>query len=213
MATGPGCILVTMDERQSHDETDGSEGLRQHAWELSQAGWSQTAIATALEVAPGDVGRWLERARQDKVAPKAKRQAPGAVPRLSPEQLARMPGLPARGPGAGRSAADTTAGKICPHLGCCQDQDSFYSFPADGNCCHTEERPAPIDLSHQETVCLAQGWSACPRYQAAKNQASQEAPSAAAGGRRLRLVAQSPWILGMALTLVGMLLAVALQAL
>lgn len=86
-----------MDEKRSHDATDWREGRRLRAWELSQAGWSQVAIAAALGVTPGAISQWLKRARQDGVAALYKRKAPGAKPQLSAEQLARLPELLARG--------------------------------------------------------------------------------------------------------------------
>jgi transposase len=39
-----------MDEKRSHDARDWKEGRRLRAWELSQAGWKQAAVAEALGV-------------------------------------------------------------------------------------------------------------------------------------------------------------------
>jgi transposase len=86
-----------MDEKRSHDATDWREGRRLRAWELSQAGWSQAVIAEALGVTPGAVSQWLKRAKQDGVSALYKHKAPGAHPRLSAEQLARLPELLTRG--------------------------------------------------------------------------------------------------------------------
>ena len=89
--------MGSMDEKRSHAATDWKEGRRLRAWELSQAGWSQAAIAEALGVTPGAVSQWLKRARQDGVAALYKRKAPGAKARLSPKQLALLPELLTRG--------------------------------------------------------------------------------------------------------------------
>jgi len=86
-----------MDEKRSHDATDWREGRRLRAWELSQAGWSQTAIAEALGVTPGAISQWLKRARHGGVAALYRRKAAGAKRRLSTEQLARLPELLTRG--------------------------------------------------------------------------------------------------------------------
>jgi len=86
-----------MDEKRSHDATDWREGRRLRAWELSQAGWSQAAIAEALGVTRGAISQWLKRAKQDGVSALYKRKAPGAHPRLGAEQLARLPELLTRG--------------------------------------------------------------------------------------------------------------------
>ena len=80
-----------MDEKRSHDATDGKEGRRLRAWELSQAGWRQAAIAAALGVTAGAISQWLKRARQGGGAALYRRKAAGAKPRLSSEQLACLP--------------------------------------------------------------------------------------------------------------------------
>ena len=86
-----------MDDKRSHDATDWKEGRRLRAWELSQAGWSQAAIAEALGVTRGAISQWLKRARQGGVAALYKRKAAGPKPRLSTEQLERLPKLLAQG--------------------------------------------------------------------------------------------------------------------
>jgi transposase len=77
------------------------EGRRLRAWELHQAGWTQTAIATALGVTQGAVSQWLGRARHGG-GPAALRDCPppGSPPRLTAAQLAELPALLARGPAA-----------------------------------------------------------------------------------------------------------------
>jgi transposase len=86
-----------MDEKRSHNATDWKEGRRLRAWELSQAGWSQAAIAAALGVTPGAISQWLKRAREGGIATLYKRKATGREPRLSSAQRARLPELLARG--------------------------------------------------------------------------------------------------------------------
>ena len=89
--------MGSMDEKRSHDATDWKEGRRLRVWELSQAGWSQAAIAEALGVTPGAISQWLKRVRQDGVPALYKRKAPGAKPQLNTEQLGRLPELLAGG--------------------------------------------------------------------------------------------------------------------
>jgi transposase len=86
-----------MDEKRSHEATDWREGRRLRAWELSQAGWSQAAIAQALGVTPGAISQWLKRAREGGVTALYRRKAAGPKPRLNREQLARLPELLAGG--------------------------------------------------------------------------------------------------------------------
>lgn len=86
-----------MDEKRSDKASDWGEGRRLRAWELSQAGWTQAAIAEALGVTPGAISQWMKRAREGGVAALYKRKAPGPKPRLSEEQRARLPKLLERG--------------------------------------------------------------------------------------------------------------------
>ena len=68
------------------------------AWELKREGWSQQRIAQALGVSKGAVSQWMKRAREGGGARALKRQpAPGALPRLSEEQRAKVPELLERG--------------------------------------------------------------------------------------------------------------------
>ena len=74
------------------------DARRLQAWHLKQQGWSQRQIAVAMGVSEGAVSQWMKRAR--KAGPEAlrRRPPPGAPRRLSPDQLARLPGLLHRGP-------------------------------------------------------------------------------------------------------------------
>jgi transposase len=69
------------------------------AFELKQQGWSQQRIAEALGVSKGAVSQWMKRARDGGGGVRAlkRRPAPGARPRLSDEQRARVPELLERG--------------------------------------------------------------------------------------------------------------------
>jgi transposase len=88
-----------MDNSLSKGATDWREGRRLRAWELKQQGWSQQRIAEALGVSKGAVSQWMKRAREGGGGVRAlKRQpAPGAPPRLSEEQRAKVPELLERG--------------------------------------------------------------------------------------------------------------------
>jgi transposase len=70
---------------------------RERAYELSQAGWRQKAIAEALGVSKGAVSKWLARAAVGGRAALQSRPAPGGRSKLSAAQLAALPALLARG--------------------------------------------------------------------------------------------------------------------
>jgi transposase len=87
-----------MDNSLSREATDWREGRRLRAFELKQLGWSQQRIAEALGVSKGAVSQWMKRARHGGGVQALKRQpAPGARPRLSEDERARLPELLARG--------------------------------------------------------------------------------------------------------------------
>ena len=87
-----------MDNSLSKEATDWREGRRLRAWELKQEGWSQQRIAEALGVSKGAVSQWMKRASEGGGVEALKRQpAPGATPRLSEEQRAKVPELLERG--------------------------------------------------------------------------------------------------------------------
>lgn len=76
---------------------DWRAARRLRAWELAQRGWKQREIATALGVTEGAVSQWLSRARLGGVEALRQRPRLGARPKLSPDHLARLPALLARG--------------------------------------------------------------------------------------------------------------------
>ena len=73
------------------------EKRRERAYELSQVGWSQKAIAEALGVSKGAVSKWLSRAANGGSAALKSHPAAGGHSKLSVDQLAALPGLLARG--------------------------------------------------------------------------------------------------------------------
>jgi transposase len=78
-------------------QLDWREGRRQRAWELKEQGWKQQDIAAALGVTAGAISQWLKRGREQGVDGLRRHPAPGRQPRLTPEQLAQVPALLARG--------------------------------------------------------------------------------------------------------------------
>jgi transposase len=80
--------------------TNWKEVRRLQAWHLKQQGWSQRQIAEALGVSQGAVSQWMTRAREGGPEALRRRPPPGAPPRLTPAQLAQLPGLLERGPEA-----------------------------------------------------------------------------------------------------------------
>ena len=79
---------------------DVCEWRRLRAWLLFVQGWHQVTIAQALGVTQGAVSQWLKRAREHGVASLRRGKAQGGIPRLTPQQLAQIPGLLHRGPEA-----------------------------------------------------------------------------------------------------------------
>jgi putative transposase len=72
---------------------DEREARRLRAFELKQAGWKQKDIAQVLGVTKGAVSQWMSRVRTGGVEALRRHPAPGAVSRLSAEQLQRLPML------------------------------------------------------------------------------------------------------------------------
>jgi transposase len=86
-----------MDNSLSRQASDWRERRRLRAWELKREGWKQQEIADALGVSKGAVSQWIKRGREEGLEGLRRRIAPGASPRLSDEERARLPELLARG--------------------------------------------------------------------------------------------------------------------
>jgi transposase len=80
--------------------TNGKEARRLQAWQLKPQGWPQRQIAAALGVSEAAVSQWMKGAREAGPAALHHRPPPGARPRLSAAQLARLPELLHGGPAA-----------------------------------------------------------------------------------------------------------------
>jgi transposase len=83
--------------KKEHEPHDWKEGRRLRAWELWKQGWKQKDIAIALGVSKGAVSQWLKRAKAQGKEALYRHPAPGAQPKLSPEQLGQLPSLLNRG--------------------------------------------------------------------------------------------------------------------
>ena len=81
----------------SKEATNWREGRRFRAWELKREGWSQQQIAEALGLSKGAVSQWMKRACERGMEALKRQPAPGALPRLSEEQRAKVPELLERG--------------------------------------------------------------------------------------------------------------------
>jgi len=86
-----------MEKTLSSQATDWREGRRLRAFELKERGWKQTEIADALGVSEGAVSQWMKRAREKGVKDLRHKPPPGAPPRLSEDERARLPELVAQG--------------------------------------------------------------------------------------------------------------------
>jgi transposase len=73
------------------------EARRIRAYQLWQAGWKQKEIAAVLGVTKGAVSQWMSRAQAGGVEALRRHPAPGAVSRLSSEQLRYLPEALKRG--------------------------------------------------------------------------------------------------------------------
>src|ERR671912_419842 len=89
-----GITIPTMEKTLSSQASDWREGRRLRTFELKERGWKQTQIADALGVSEGAVSQWMKRACEEGLRHKP---PPGATPRLSKEQRAKVPELLARG--------------------------------------------------------------------------------------------------------------------
>jgi transposase len=86
-----------MEKTLSSQASDWREGRRLRALELKERGWKQTQIADALGVTEGAVSQWMKRATEEGVEGLRHKPPPGATPRLSEDERARLPELLARG--------------------------------------------------------------------------------------------------------------------
>src|SRR5215218_7624117 len=86
-----------MEKTLSSQAKDWREGRRLRAFELKEQGWKQTEIADALGVTEGAVSQWMKRAREKGVQALRHKPPPGATPRLSDQERARLPKLLAQG--------------------------------------------------------------------------------------------------------------------
>jgi transposase len=86
-----------MDKILSSQASNWREGRRLRAFELKEQGWKQKEIAQALGVTEGALSQWMKRATEQGVEGLRHKPPPGATPRLSEDQRARIPELLAQG--------------------------------------------------------------------------------------------------------------------
>jgi len=92
-----GITYPTMEKTLSSQATDWREGRRLRAFELKEQGWKQTQIADALGVTEGAVSQWMKRVREEGVEALRHKPPPGATPRLSNDERAKLSELLAQG--------------------------------------------------------------------------------------------------------------------
>ena len=83
--------------KKSTPPTDWREARRLRAWELYEQGWKQKDIAAALGISEGAVSQWFKKVRTQGVSALRHQPPPGRQAQLSPEQMAQLPTLLARG--------------------------------------------------------------------------------------------------------------------
>jgi hypothetical protein len=54
--------------------------------------------------------------------------------------------------------------QVCPHLGVEEDLQTCLGYPSLWNLCHHCRPAAPVRLSHQRSMCLAQAHTGCPVF-------------------------------------------------
>ena len=86
-----------MEKTLSSQASDWREGRRLRAFELKERGWKQTEIADALGVTEGALSQWMKRAEEEGVEGLRRTPPPGAPPRLSQEERAKLPELLVQG--------------------------------------------------------------------------------------------------------------------
>ena len=79
---------------------DASEYRRFLAWRMYCQGYRQKDIAETLQVTQGAISQWIKRAKEKGVRSLQKRIAKGPEPRLTKEQLERLPNLLRQGTAA-----------------------------------------------------------------------------------------------------------------
>ena len=89
-----------MNSREIEHSRVWQEARRLRAWELVQKGWKQIDVAEALGVTRGAVSQWVRQAREGGMEALRRRKPPGGRPKLNDAQLAQLPELLERGPGA-----------------------------------------------------------------------------------------------------------------
>lgn len=73
------------------------EQRRWQALELKREGWTHQEVAEILGVTKGAVSQWMTRVAREGEAGLYARPRPGATPKLTPEEKARLPELLSRG--------------------------------------------------------------------------------------------------------------------
>jgi transposase len=86
-----------MTEKTKQPPKEWREARRMRAWELYQKGWRQKDIAEALGVTSGAVSQWLKRGREEGPGSLRSRRGGGPKPRLSDDQVAKLPAHLAKG--------------------------------------------------------------------------------------------------------------------
>jgi transposase len=86
-----------MEKTLSSQASNWRKGRRLRAFELKEQGWKQKEIAEALGVTEGAASQWMKRATKQGVEGLRLKPPPGATPRLSEDQRARVPELLAQG--------------------------------------------------------------------------------------------------------------------
>jgi transposase len=86
-----------MSKQTSQSPADWREARRLRAWELSQAGWTQSRIAAAFGVTQGAVSQWISRGRAGGEAGLRTQPRPGAPRKLGTREREQLRELLAQG--------------------------------------------------------------------------------------------------------------------
>jgi LysM repeat protein len=97
--------------------------------------------------------------------------------------------------------------RVCPYLGQRSDPGTAMSYPTGLNCCFHAKPIATIELGHQEEFCLTTGYPNCEEY---AMKPETRLPAGLHGSTRRRSRKKSGnkwWVWGIALVIVGIILA------
>jgi transposase len=134
-----------MTDNRKEQPGDWREARRLQAWELTKKGWAQSRIAEALGVSRGAVSQWIKAVREGGVEALRHRKGGGPCPRLTEEQLNRLPELLAKGAEAYGFRGDVWTRARPQHVGRLLDKINW-------------SRQKPVEQASQRDEAAIERW-------------------------------------------------------